>query len=117
MSHLNTNPDSPEPEGPSSSKTPGWPLWVWALAFAIALIVALSPGTAVKSRADQQFLYVVIVLQALVGVFIVRVLFAIFRWNSTLGFIGKLFAVALLCSVLFLLTVCSSMSRTGWLGA
>ena len=124
MTDLNTNMKPEAVERHSDTPARGWPLWAWALVFTVSMVVALSFGTKPKielsasvNESNQNFLWVVMVLQAAVSTFLVCVFMAIFSWKSALGVFGRLIAIALLCVVLFLLTVCASMTRTGWLGS
>jgi hypothetical protein len=119
MTDSNNNLESADTERPSKTQTLDWSILAWVLVFTILLIVALNFfGITAKNKGDQSFLDVVNALQAYVGTCIVFVVFnAIFKWKSALGFLVKLIAIAMLCCILFLLTMCSSFLHTGWLGA
>jgi len=91
-----------------------WSISTWLIVFAIALTVASSFGTRVENEFHQNHLYVIVAWQAFIGSLIIRTFVAIFKWKSALGFLGKMIAMAILCIILFGLTLCS-LTLTGTL--
>ncbi|MDD2800777.1 MAG: hypothetical protein PHE96_04900 [Methylococcales bacterium] len=91
-----------------------WSISTWLIVFAIALAVASSFGTRVENKFHQDHLYVIVAWQAFIGSLIIRTFAAIFKWKSALGFLGKVIVMAILCIILFGLTLCS-MTLTGTL--
>jgi hypothetical protein len=94
----------------------GWSKVTWLVAFGIALLVILAFGSTARNKADQSFLYAVIIVQASILAGLFRVLASIFSSRSSLSWAGKLVAVGGMSFALFALTLCSGMAQTGWRG-
>jgi hypothetical protein len=94
----------------------GWSLTAWSIAFAIALFVVVAFGTTARNKGDQSFLYGVILTQAALLAGLFRVVASVFSSESSLGTLGKILVVGAICFALFILTMCSVMSQSGWKG-
>jgi hypothetical protein len=103
-------------ERPSVESLTGWSASAWAIAFVLALLIMAIFGTTAKNKADQSFLYGVIVLQAALLAGLFRVVGSVFSSTSSLGVLGKVVAVGAICFALFALTMCSVISQSGWKG-
>ena len=91
-----------------------WSISTWLIVFTIVLAVASSFGSRAENEFHQNHLYVIVAWQAFIGSLIIRTFVAIFKWKSALGFLGKMIAMAILCIILFGLTLCS-LTLTGTL--
>jgi hypothetical protein len=91
--------------------------WSWAQWFVVVACCALLIGSFAatpKNRNDQEFLYGVILFQALALAGIVRATGAMFLSSPTLGVFGRLAVILVLGAVLLLLTFCSEFIQRGW---
>jgi hypothetical protein len=103
-------------ESPSSESITGWSASAWAIAFGLSLLVVLFFGSTAKNKADQSFLYGVIVVQAALLAGLSRVVVSVFSSSRSLGLLGKFLAGGAICFALFALTMCSAISQSGWKG-
>jgi len=94
----------------------GWSWGQWFVATGLCIMIVSLFGTTARNKADQSFLYAVILIQAVALAGIVRAVSSIFASSSTLGVLGKIAAVGILCFVLAALTLCSGMAQHGWGG-
>lgn len=94
----------------------GWSWGLWLAVTSICVLVVAGFGATARNQADQQFLYVVIIVQALALAGILRAVMAVFSSSSALGVLGKVAVVGALGYVLFALTLCSGMAQHGWGG-
>ena len=94
----------------------GWSWGNWVVAILLCVMVVASFGTHARQRTDQTFLYGVIFLQSLLLAGILRAVSSIFTSSLSLGLLGKIIAVGLLCYVIGLLTICSTLAQSGWGG-
>ena len=94
----------------------GWSWGLWLAVLGICVLVVAQFGATARNKADQQFLYAVILVQALALTGIIRTVIAVFSPSSTLGVLGKLAVVGALGFVLFGLTLCSVIAQHGWGG-
>ena len=94
----------------------GWSWGAWLVVTGICFLVVAQFGATARNKADQQFLYGVILIQALALTGVMRTVAALFSSSSALGVIGKLVVVGALGFVLFALTLCSGMAQHGWGG-
>jgi hypothetical protein len=79
------------------------------LCILIALGFAMNFGTSAKNPGDQNFLNAIIVLLALFGGLMIRMLFTLLKWHGVAWLVGKILAILALLFVCAALTVCSSM--------
>ena len=94
----------------------GWPSWVWGVVFAMSLFVATSFGTTPKNRGDAGLLWTVLMLQAVAGTLLFRLVASLLGFRPWGWWFGKLLAVIALAVVLFGLSFCNSFVQNGWRG-
>lgn len=113
-----TLPETADPETFSDAESApvGWSFWQWGLTFWLVFFVVLAGGTKAHNSNDQNFLYVVIALQALIGTVLVRTVLGIFSSRRVSRILFKIALALLLCVPLFGLTLCSSFAQSRWGG-
>lgn len=94
----------------------GWSWITWLAVLLVCVLVVASFGTHSKQKADQTFLYGVILLQSLCLAGILRSISSIFNSSLSLGLWGKLLAAGMLAFAIAGLTVCSTLAQSGWGG-
>jgi hypothetical protein len=80
------------------------------------VLIVASFGTHAKQKADQTFLYGVVLLQSLCLAGILRSVSSIFTSSLSLGLLGKLLAAGMLAFAIAGLTLCSTLAQSGWGG-
>jgi len=106
----------PSGEMPSSKSLTGWSVSAWAIAFGLSLLVVLAFGSSAKNKADQSFLYGVIVVQAALLAGLSRIVISFFGSSTPMGLLARFLAGGAICFALFALTMCSIISQSGWGG-
>lgn len=94
----------------------GWDWITWLAVLLVCVMVVASFGTHAKLKADQTFLYGVILLQSLCLAGILRSISSIFTSSLSLGLLGKLLAAGMLAFAIAGLTLCSALAQSGWGG-
>ena len=94
----------------------GWSWVQWLAVTGVCVLIVALFGTTARNKADQSFLYAVILVQSLALAGIIRAVTAIFSSSPVHGVLTKILAVGALGFVLFALTLCSGMAQHGWGG-
>jgi hypothetical protein len=94
----------------------GWGWITWLAVLLVCVLIVASFGTHAKQKADQTFLYGVVLLQSLCLAGILRSVSSIFTSSLSLGLLGKLLAAGMLAFAIAGLTLCSTLAQSGWGG-
>lgn len=115
-SGLPESPSTQEDQAGAESDRHGWSFWQWAITFCLVFFVVQTGGTKTHNPNDQNFLYVVIALQTLIGAVLVRVFLGIFSNRRVSSIFFKIILALALCVPLFGLSMCSYMAQHRWGG-